>query len=146
MIAFQSVTASARTAEGMAEAIGIASITATHRKKFKRFIGLILSLGLRYLGKTSFPARRPSAEAVPGRGAVMGRAERAVIRSLLGCTLDGFFGQLDRPVAVAHLGVRARRQQPGQVVHALPRVEGARLVLPRRQRLFVKLHRLGVPL
>src|SRR5438477_4234885 len=71
MIAFQSVTASARTAEGMAEAIGIASITATHRKKFKRFIGLILSLGLRYNEKTSFPARRPSAGSLPGRWGVL---------------------------------------------------------------------------
>src|SRR5712691_5717069 len=83
MIAFQSVTASARTAEGMAEAIGIASITATHRKKFKRFMGLILSLGLRYIGKTSFPARRPSAGAVPCRTDFKSVPLR-LVRSLLG--------------------------------------------------------------
>src|SRR5258706_8557934 len=66
MIAFQSVTTSARTADGMAGVIATASVMATHRKWFKRFIELLLLLGLR-LERPSFPARRPSAGAVSGR-------------------------------------------------------------------------------
>src|SRR5262245_45465083 len=67
MITFQSVTVSARAADGVAAASAIASIKAAHRKKFRRLIGLHLSLGLRDKERAPVPARRPSAEAVPGR-------------------------------------------------------------------------------
>jgi hypothetical protein len=68
MIAFQSVTVSARAANEKAEASTIAMIaTGAHRKSEKRFIGMFLSPGLHYDEMTSLPARRPSAGAVPGR-------------------------------------------------------------------------------
>src|SRR5687768_3017555 len=52
MIAFQSVTVSARAADGMCGASAIARIrTAALRKSRKHLIGIFLSLGLHYDGK-----------------------------------------------------------------------------------------------
>src|SRR5262245_4500839 len=67
MIAFQSVTVSARTAETADVVSTIASVTAILRQRSERFIGLVPSFGLRYHERTLVPARRPSAGAMPGR-------------------------------------------------------------------------------